>query len=58
MFRILRFLLTGYWNKHIHKWSIVKKENIYNQDEIKVGELYILRCEECGNMKSYDFKDY
>ena len=60
MFRILRFLLTGYWNqyKHIHKWKIYKKEDVIDKDDnsIKVAELYILQCETCGEMKSQEFR--
>jgi len=55
MWRLIKFLFTGYWNEHEHEWEILNKTKIYNADSIEydipVRIEYILQCKKCGKLK-------
>jgi len=58
MIKLLRFLITGEWNKppHEHKWQIEDQHEVFNQDKRKknvTGIIYILKCAKCGEMKEF-----
>jgi uncharacterized protein CbrC (UPF0167 family) len=55
MKKLLRFLWTGSW--HDHHWEIHEIRTVVdkNDDDI-LGDKYILRCKDCGEMKL--FKTY
>ena len=59
MYRLLKFLFTGFWECN-HTWEIKEKnrfpyfhkagENI----PYKITYVYTLRCSKCGEMESYN----
>lgn len=56
MMRLLRFLITGDW--HLCKYEIINTATIryipaYGNKYI-IGDRYILQCNVCGKMKTYD----
>ena len=66
MYRILRFLLTGYWNVHKHEWetedaAIVKIFDNSERDREnpmpKSRDMrYIYKCKTCGIRKIQMFR--
>ncbi len=51
MIRLIRFLITGYWHKHEHKFVIHEEIRVQSIiDKHATGKIYILKCE-CGEMK-------
>lgn len=54
MKRLLEFLLNGCF----HEWKIYKTKDVYDRNdgqltEYPIGEKIILRCEKCGELKTY-----
>jgi len=38
-----------------HKWEVLNKYDVVNESGKNVGDLYILRCERCGQLKQRKF---
>jgi len=57
MLKLLRFLITGVWNKHEHAWEIIEKRvtAIYWYNEKPCGHIctYVQKCTGCGELKSF-----
>ena len=55
MKRLIEFLLTGCW----HEWEIIREAKLnWSNDfgEHGTGTRYVMRCNKCGNLKTYDSK--
>ena len=53
MFRLLKFLLIG--DFHLHKWQVIRKVDIYDEDceKAPTGRKYECSCHHCGVIKSF-----
>ena len=51
MKKLLRFLWTGSW--HDHYWEVYKTTTIVDEDDVRIGDKYTLRCKHCGEMKLF-----
>lgn len=57
MIRIIQFLIFG----HLHKWTVLKSvpydtwaEEVGVGKKLASGTQYVLRCEKCGEMKTFE----
>lgn len=57
MIRLIRFLITGSFDKpHRHTWDVYQNVDVLNNNYEKVASKFILRCTECGEMKSFTLR--
>jgi len=49
MIRLLKWLFWG--DAHLHKWKIIKQEELINKQKTNQWTRYTLQCEHCGNIK-------
>jgi hypothetical protein len=47
MILLLKFLFFG----HVHKWKVLERREMINEDNFKRGVDFILQCEKCGDVK-------
>jgi len=54
MIRLLRFLVTGYWDEppHEHDWVVAREDHVKNGC-LRIGSIFIMKCRICGEMKEF-----
>lgn len=53
MIRFFKWFFTG--DGHLHRWKIIDTATITRSSTGRtVGKIYVMKCEECGNIKSYN----
>jgi len=53
MIRLLKWLFTG--DGHLHKWKIIQERELTRiKDGSRIGLMYVLQCEVCGELKQFE----